>query len=332
MRFLTLLSLACVPPLLATAQPKAGPPRVLAVASNKNGNWDIYLVPAETGEAKNLTDHRASDTEPVWSPDGTRIAFVSDRDGAPEVWLMKPDGTDPQQVTTKSGGPSNLRWSPDAARIAFVSPKSGKDNVYVVALESGKIVQFTDHPTPSRQPAWAPDGKKLSYTTIAGRWYGHLVSADGTGDQRIPGPGAVDMAFSPDGTRIAFTDQRDASGWRLFVMDADGKNTKLLNKNGNTFGNIYPRWSPDGKTISYGEMVDGVAQVGVIAADGTGAKVITSGHTHFHTRWAPDGKSLAYCRMERGKPIVLVVSDPDGQNAKDLLSGVAPAPGEWKPK
>lgn len=73
----------------------------------------------------------------------------------------------------------------------------------------------------------------------------------------------------------------------------------MLNKKGNSYGNVYPQWAPDGKLISYGEMVDGVVQVGVIGADGTGAKVITKA-MHRFTRGSPDGKSLSYCRLEVG--------------------------------
>jgi TolB protein len=243
------------------------------------------------------------------------------------------DGTGVRQVTKKAGPCTNPRWSPDGGTIAFVSTKGGKDNVYTADVGTGKVSQLTDHALPSKQPAWTPDGKKLSYTAFGGRWHGYLMNADGTGNEKLSGDlGGVDMAWSPDGKRVAFTDVRQVAGWRLFVMDADGKNARLLNKKGNTYGNVYPQWSPDGKLISYGEMVDGVAQVGVVGADGTGARVITSKHMHLHTRWSPDGKSLCYCRFETGKPVVLVVSDPDGQNAKDLIAGVAAVAAEWRPK
>jgi TolB protein len=325
--------LLALPPLAAAPIPKSGPPRALAVASNKSGNWEIYLVQPETGESKNLTDDRGADTEPAWAPDGRRLAFASDRGGSHEIWTMKLDGSDARQLTQKSGGPSNLRWSPDGKRIAFVSAKSGRDNVYVAEAATGKVAQLTDTALPSRQPSWSPDGKKISYTTVGGRWNGHAVNADGSESKQVSGNlGAVDMAWSPKGDRIAFTDVRQVNGWRLFVMDADGRNARPLNKNGNTYGYVYPQWSPDGKRISYGEMVDGVVQVGVVGADGSGATVITSKHRHLYTRWSPDGKSLSYCRMEAGKPVVLVVSDPDGRNAKDVLGGVASAPAEWRPK
>lgn len=320
-------------PLAAAPAPKAGPPRLLAAASNRSGNWEIYLVQPDTGELKNLTDNNASDTEPAWSPDGRRIAFVSDRGGTREIWVMSATGAEPKQITDKSGGATNLRWSPAGTSIAYVSAKSGKDNVYAVHVGTGKITQLTDTALPSRQPAWSPDGKKMSFTTVGGRWNGHVTNADGTGTRPISGNlGGVDMAWSPSGERIAFTDVREVNGWRLFVMDADGRNAKLLNKKGNTYGNVYPQWSPDGKRISYGEMVDGVVQVGVIDANGANAKVITSKHMHLYTRWSPDGKSLSYCRLEGGKPVVLVVSDPDGRNAKDLLGGASAMPAEWKPK
>ena len=118
-------------------------------------------------------------------------------------------------------------------------------------MATGKVSQLTDQQLPSKQPAWSPDGKKITYTTFGGRWNGYIMNADGKENEKLSGElGGVDMAWSPDGKRIAFTDVRQIAGWRLFVMDADGKNAKLLNKKGNTYGNVYPQWSPDCKLIS----------------------------------------------------------------------------------
>src|SRR5262245_40675236 len=122
MRFLALFAFVLVlalAPASAAPIPKGGPPRVLVVSSNKGGNWDVYLVVPATGEAKNLTDHKSADTDPIWAPDGSRIAFVSDREGGQDIWTMKSDGTDLQQLTKKQGSCSYLRWSPDGKSIAF---------------------------------------------------------------------------------------------------------------------------------------------------------------------------------------------------------------------
>jgi Tol biopolymer transport system component len=71
-------------------------------------------------------------------------------------------------------------------------------------------------------------------------------------------------------------------------------------------------------------------QIAVVGADGTGQKVITSKATHVYARWSPDGKSLAYARMTENQSPALVVSDPDGGNARELIHGYGS--GEWRPK
>ncbi len=334
MRSVLVLALACSPLFaLAAPAPKAGPPRLLVVSSNKDGNWDIYLVQPGTGETKNLTNHKAADTDPVWSPDGKQIAFVSDREGIPDVWVMNADGTEPKQLTKKQGHCSALRWSPDGSRIAFVSPRANRDQIFTVEVEKGTVKQLTNGTLASRQPAWSPSGKKLSYSYYAGRYATYVMNSDG-GDKLIltDTSGGLDAAWSPDGSKVAFTAiTNDTGGFCVFTIGADGKNQKQLTKNGNSYGNVYPQWSPDGTKISFGELVDGVLQVGEMNADGTNLKVITSKHQHAYTRWSPDGKSISYTRYEQGKPAKLMVSDPDGENAKELITHVGVA-AEWKPK
>ncbi len=338
MRFVAFTALTCaislVTSLAAAPAPKPGPVRALVVSSNKSGNWEIYLVQPGSGETKQLTDNKASDTEPVWSPDGKQIAFVSDREGAPDIWVMNTDGTEPKQLTKKTGG-TQLRWSPDVKRIAFVAAKVNKDQVHTVDVATSKVTQLTTLTSPSRQPAWSPDGKTVSYTYhLANRPATYTVPAGGGLKKRLTDiTGGVDAAWSSDGKRVLYVctpTPATGGGWRINTIGADGKDTRQLASGGGIPTNVSPQWSPDGSRISYGELVDGVLQVAVMKSDGSDRRIITSEHLHSHTRWSPDGLSISYTRLEKGQPAALWISDPDGGNTKELLRNIGTA--EWKPR
>jgi Tol biopolymer transport system component len=71
---------------------------------------DVYIMNADGSGKTNLTSKRAEDTQPEWSPDGTRIAFASDRDGDYDIYTMDADGSDVVQVTNLRGDESYPDW------------------------------------------------------------------------------------------------------------------------------------------------------------------------------------------------------------------------------
>ncbi len=308
--------------------------RQLAVSSNHLGTWQIFLVSPDSGEARNLTKNKANNTDPTWAPDGKHLAFVSDLTGTPEIWVMKVDGGGLRQLTRKSGGIMGISWSPDGAFIAFTSGRRGTDHIYLADSRTGRINHLTDGKAPCRWPAWSPDGKRLTYSYYGdeGRYATHIINVDGTGKRDLAGEdGGLDSSWSPTGKKITFTSlgNRD-DGFRVYTIDPDGKNRKELTTVNNTVGNVFPRFSPDGTKVAYGELVDGKIQVAVVGADGAGARVLTSKASHLGPRWSPDGRSLAFARVRDKRPPALVVCDADGKNQREVIRGYGS--GEWRPR
>jgi Tol biopolymer transport system component len=151
--------------------------------SDRDGNHEIYVMDAAGTSLSRLTNHRAEDLDPAWSPDGTQIAFPSDRGGDIEIFVMNADGTDVRQLTDDPGGDLFAAWSPDGTQIAFASDRDGDFEIFVMHADGTDVRQLTDHPSDDIAPAWSPDGTKIAYAArgLGGVNYEiHVMNPDGT--------------------------------------------------------------------------------------------------------------------------------------------------------
>ena len=98
----------------------------IAFASNRDGDWEIYVYDLSTHGIAQLTHNSWSDTEPDWARSGGRIAFVSDRTSSNgEIFTMAADGSDLRRLTNTFDGDSQPTWSPLAERLAFHGTPAG---------------------------------------------------------------------------------------------------------------------------------------------------------------------------------------------------------------
>ncbi|HWM24962.1 MAG TPA: hypothetical protein VNP98_09055 [Chthoniobacterales bacterium] len=120
----------------------------------KSGNHDVWLMSADGFVRVNLTNNPAGDHEPVWSPDGTKIAFASGRAGNDEVYVMNSNGSNPTNLTQSPLEDFFPAWSPDGAKIAFTSLRDGNVEIYVMDADGSNQTRLTNNPATDLAPDW----------------------------------------------------------------------------------------------------------------------------------------------------------------------------------
>jgi dipeptidyl aminopeptidase/acylaminoacyl peptidase len=303
------------------------------VAANRS-RTQLYLVPIDGGEPRQLTTGATSATSPRWSPDGKRLAYVM---GAQihvfdtATWATRP-------VTSISTGAADPVWSPDGSMIAFAS------DIYH---------DCADDDCNKRRDAGVEENK-VKAKVIEGLLYRHwtawkdnkrthvfvVPSAGGAARDLTPGNfdappfslgGPTDYAFSPDSKELAFarnTDKVEATSTNndIFVVPVAGGEPRRITAD-NKGSDQSPQYSPDGRFIAYrsqqraGFEADRWRLMLYDRQAGTSRELIKGfdGGVEGFT-FSRDGRHVYFASGERGRHPIFVVSTADGRAAK-LIEG-----------
>jgi TolB protein len=150
--------------------------KTLALCGERNGEFDIYTIPAGGGQETRLTTAKGLDDGPEFSPDGKSIYFNSDRTGTMQIWRMNADGSNQEAVTNDESNNWFPHLSPDGRRLVFLSyekdvkehPENKDVTLRMMTLADGKIdvlgKMFGGQGT-INVPCWSPDGKRIAFVT-----------------------------------------------------------------------------------------------------------------------------------------------------------------------
>ena len=205
----------------SSIQPRFSPDgKKIAFASDRAGQWDIYVLDLETHATSQVTHNLATELAPSWSPDGKWLAYTRlSPAGIWELWLVSMTGDGERCI-----GPGLLpRWSPDGAQLVFQRPRQRDGmlfGIWTVRMAGGEPswpTEIAAEPDAALIcPVWSPDGKQIAFCRVP-------VSglANGAGGATFR-PGRAD----------------------IYVVDADGGNRIRLTDGGASFG---PCWSAEGR-------------------------------------------------------------------------------------
>lgn len=327
----------------------------IAFVSNRDGNLDIYALDSDGSNLTRLTDDPSQDVNPIWSPDGSRIAFLSARDSASPnrtygIYVMDADGSEVKRVSPAGGDYRNRNvlpnWSSDGSSLTFPACQEDDCGIFEFDLANSYLTNVTDSPE-FLLPVVSPDGSRVLFVSHRDRDGDspiglYVANVDGSDWVRVdPRPELEEPVPSPEVSpgiqafrQTLLTDPFAWGGGTLGAWSPDGQRLALtlhygdsevylVDADGSGFANLTdnpaddlsPVWSPDGTHIAFVSDRNDEFAIYVMEADGSNLTHVANDAVF--PAWSPDGSGLAFV-SDRDGNLEIYVADTDGSNLTRL--------------
>lgn len=234
-------------------------------------NGDIWVVPTTGGLARQLTQKPGRNSQPKFSPDGERLAFISDREGSAQVYVMPAVGGAAKQITFNTAGFTLQGWTPDGKKLLASSQRDHfwrhADRFFLIAVDErrGEEMLFDDY---GSSGTLSPDGKKLLFTREGSPWWrkgyrGSQASQVWSYDlekksfDQLLNDDSGDLwpMWKPDGQGFYYVSGRDGA-WDIWEKNFTSKDGRQLTKFADDDSVVQPCISKDGSAIAFRRLFD----------------------------------------------------------------------------
>ena len=269
-----------------------------------SGSTIVAIAPDGT-RSRLLTDAQ----DAAYSPDGTMIAFARSGD----LWTANADGSGQRRLEStpnvEEWGPS---WSPDGHVLVYSARVDGQRQIRLVQLPAGPTTRIAPSDAEEWSPAFSRNGRLAFVSSRGGTPAVYTSAADGKNialfdvtPPEIPPADVRDLAWSPDGKRLAYTREADDGTTNLVVDDG----TTQVDLTPPLAQDEHPVWSPTGSRVAYDDGSDNLRSV---AADGTDQRALGEGRP-LDWRVVPIGKPLYPNLVQRPPSGLLVTAGSHGR-------------------
>lgn len=250
------------------------PADVFAPSLSPDGSTLAFVTGGETGpqlatiasdgSGFRILDVPIAANSPVWSPDGSRIAFAGWRastsgdvqSGNRDIYAVGADGSHLQRLTTSAADDETPEWSPDGSRLAYASNPTADEfsdqvEIWTVPSTGGAPRRLTRNHVWDAEPTWSPDGTQIAYYSFADSrlW---VMEADGSDHHPLvtTAPGFFAPQWSPDGSRIVGLGRERSDGsLRVLLLDLATGEVATIGTLGVHSDWNRVRWMPSGNAI-----------------------------------------------------------------------------------
>ena len=274
--------------------------------------YSLYRVGLQSDSLRQLTtppSYAIGDQTPIFSPDGSQIAFKRTLiHNVDDVFVMDA-GENPEvrQVTTDSTAISGIDWLPNGEEILFASHRGGSSGLWRVPASGGDPTWVTTagEGTNFTHPSLSRSGKRLAYAqraTLVNIWkVSNPTNYSSLSTTRLISSTQWDRSphISPDGERVAFASRRSGHP-EIWTADANGENTVQVTSLGGAQVHS-PQWSPDASRIAFVGHRKGSADIFVAdPTNGMPERITKHSAEDLVPRWSHDGSGLYFTSNRSG--------------------------------